>query len=450
MAVARQGVRRPAAEPKERGNPLLPLLMILGLLALVGAAGFGVYVVMHLDRFFPKKTLVEEDDGPKRLAKPEAKPAEAPPPAPVVEEKKPVVEETPEPPPEPKKSVAEMKEEAAAAQKEMAAKIAEARKDGHKPIPGFGGVRFGEALEGLPVLREEQPGGGTAYAVLGPALKKPLFAFVARPLVWVTPKTRKVFRIEYDSDLATPAGETLSPVTTNVVAAITAKFSRTPFSLDVEKYPLAPRDFVYVFGETSLTLSECGGSRLKLVIEHAGYEEEIRKESEIVRKEMLAEKANASVLGSSKYPNGGKVKSRVRSKSASPQSFCGVVFGTLPPSGARLAPQHLGVGGFYLDYRFATCDPFFGFDHGKATVGSAGVSTVELFSDGSAEGLTDDEYAARVRSSLESHFKTKLQPSKDAASKDATLVVGDVTVTFGPDPRGGFRLKAEHAKYAAF
>lgn len=448
MAAVRQGVRRPrpVAEPEERGNPLLPLLMILGLLALVGAAGFGVYVVLHMDRFFPKQAEVEEDDGPRPLAKPE-KPVEAPP-APVVEEK-PVVEEAPEPPPPPKKTVAEMKAEAEEAQRELAAKIAEARKDGHKPIPGFGGVRFGEPLEGLPVLREEQPGGGTAYAVLGPALKKPLFAFSARPLVWVTPKTRKVFRIEYACDLAKPAGEALSPETTNVVAAITAKFNRTPFSLDVEKYPLAPRTFVYVFGDTSLTLGEYGGTRLKLVIEHEGYGETIRKESEAVRQETLAEKANAAVLGSSKYPNGGKVKSRVRTKSSSPGSFCGVVFGTLPPSGARLAPQRLGVGGFYLDYRFAKCAPFFGFDHGKATVGSAGVSAVELFSDGSSEGLTDDEYAARVRAALAKHFKAKAQPAA-ASSKDEVTVVGDVTITFGPDPRGGFRLKAEHAKYAAF
>ena len=442
MAVARPGVRRPAEEPEERGNPLLPVLMILGLLALVGAAGFGVYVVLHMDRFFPKQAEVEEEEAPKPLAKPELKPVEAPPPPPVVEEK-------PEEPPPPKKTLEEMREEAAAAGRELAAKIAEARKDGHKPIPGFGGVRFDEPLEGRPVLREEQPGGGTAFAVLGPALKKPLFAFVARPLVWVTPKTHKAFRIEYACDLAKPAGEALSPETTNVVAAITAKFDRQPFSLDVEKYPLAPRTFVYVFGDTSLTLEECGGTRLKLVIEREGYAETIRKESEAVRAETLAGKANASVLGSSKYPNGGKVKSRVRTKSSSPSAFCGVVFGTLPPAGARLAPQHYGVGGFYLDYRFAKCEPFFGFDHGKVTVGDAGVSAVELFSDGSADGLTDEEYAAHVRAALQAYFKTKLMPPKDASSKDETLVVGEVTVTFGPDPRGGFRLKAEHAKYAA-
>lgn len=422
-------------------------LKFILLVGLVGATAFGVYVSLHLDKFFPKEQEVEEEA---------PKPAPAPKPVPVeIEEVKEEPAPPPEPPPPPKKTVAELKAEADAAQREIDAKIAARQAENAKPLSGFAGITFGEVLNATPIRMEEVPEGGYAAVVLGPAAKKAFLAFKERPLVWVTPKTHRIYRIQFTTYLPSAAVDAPSAVTTNVVAQLAQKMRRDPLFVDPIKFPLARREYVFPFAATTLMLRENGGAKLDLVVEHAGIRAEVKSESEALLKEEAAEPAKAKTLSSDKYPNGGKAPGKRRNvKDGTPRAFCGVAFGTLPPYAAVMSNPVKGDKGFFLDYRRAKCAPFMGFDHGRANVSrtTGGVIAVLLYSEGPVDGLSEREYFDRVRQAIERHYKLK-GPSAQKGSADfpdLTYTVGDVDISFGPDPRGGFYLKAIHNKLSLY
>ena len=117
------------------------------------------------------------------------------------------------PPEPPKKSEAEILREEEAHRKAVWAQIEEARKKSDaQPLESFAGIRFGEPFaSGAPVkwgtAFEESAGDsvsarGVAFAVYGPKPTKP---FGTKPLVWVTPKERRPYRIEFSRPLAAKA-----------------------------------------------------------------------------------------------------------------------------------------------------------------------------------------------------------------------------------------------------
>ena len=268
-----------------------PWLLVLLILIIFGGA-IGTYVYLH--------GLKKEP--PPEIEEPPPKPVEQPKvPEPPPEPEKPAEPEPPPPPP--KKTAMELKAEADAAQKELDEKIAAARKETvGKELPGFAGAKFGERVKGVPIGREKLPGadgiaaGGYGYKMRGPKLKSAFRSFGDQPIVWVTPKTYQIYRIEFSralnraigpfsKDLNRAPGTMPDPDTTNLVASLAKKLHRDPFALDPEKYPLGRREYVFPFGSTTLTVSEPGGDMQLLVVENEGMFDQVRKESEEERKE---------------------------------------------------------------------------------------------------------------------------------------------------------------------
>ena len=464
MATPMRPMRVPRSRPakinldngsSEGGGGKTWLLVLLILLIFGGA--IGTYVYLH---------GLKKEPPPEVEAPPPPKPVEQPKaPEPPPEPEKPAEPEPPPPPP--KKSIAELKAEADAAQKELDAKIAEARKASvGKELPGFGGAKFGTPVKGVPIALEKLPGeagvaeGGYGYSMRGPKLKSPFRAFGDQPVVWVTPKTYQIFRIEFSrplnraigpfsKDVNHAPGTMPDPDTTNLVADLAAKLHREPFALDPEKFPLGRREYVFPFGATTLVVSEPGGDMQKLVIENEGMFDQVRAESDEVRKSELKRKVKDKWLSSDKYPNGGQVKlSSVRLKKGTIRKFCGLSFGALPPYGAKVSRPAKGDCAFFIDYRKAKCRPFMNFEHGRAEIGrsNGAIVAIDLHSDGAYDGLTDAEFFAKARKAIEDHYEAKPRETK-GEEPTPTLVygLGDVDLTLGPDPQGGFRLRAENA-----
>lgn len=430
------------------------VLVLLILLIFGGAVG--TYIWFH----GLKKEPPPEVDVP-----PPPKPIEKPPaPPPPTEPEKPTEPEPPPPPP--KKSVQELKAEADAAQKELDAKIAEARKASvGKELPGFAGAKFGDRVKGVPIGREKLPGtegladGGYGYKMRGPVLKAPFRSFGNQPMVWVTPKTYQIYRIEFSRALNRsigPFSKVLNhapgtmpdPDTTNLVATLAKKLHRDPFSLDPEKFPLGRREYVFPFGSTTLTVSEPGGDMQKLVVENEGMYDQVRAEAAAERKEELKREVKDKWLSSDKYPSSGSVKmGSIRLKKGTIRHFCGLSFGNLPPYGAKIERPAKGTCAFFIDYRKAKCRPFLNFEHGRAEIGRSNqaILAIELHSEGSADGLTDEEFYDRVRKTLEARYGVQPRETKGEGTMP-TLVygVGDTDLTFGPDAAGGFRLRVEN------
>ena len=207
-------------------------------------------------------------------------------------------------------------------------------------------------------------------------------------------------------------------------------------------------DVFFPFGATTLTVSEPGGDMQKLVIENEGMFDQVRAESDEVRKSELKRKVKDKWLSSDKYPNGGQVKlSSVRLKKGTIRKFCGLSFGALPPYGAKVSRPAKGDCAFFIDYRKAKCRPFMNFEHGRAEIGrsNGAIVAIDLHSDGAYDGLTDAEFFAKARKAIEDYYEVKPRETK-GEEPTQTLVygLGDVDLTLGPDPQGGFRLRAEN------
>ena len=427
------------------------LVPILVLVAVAGVGGFLVHRYVGFDKILDKLRPRQHADAkiidPSTLHKPKEE-KKAPPP--VVTN---VVVEIEEPEQQ-KKTIPMMQAEADKAQKALDQEIAKARSADAKSLPGFAGIRFGNVIDGPAISLERLPDcekygdEGLCCLMFGPKLAKAFNRFGTQPMVYATPKTHKVFRIEFSRPIERVAGWKLNPDTTNLVQDLTVKLKRTPFSLDVSQLPLAKREFVFPIGESTITVGEYGGTQLKLIVEHAGIRASAAAETEAVRKESRGESANMSALTSDKYPNGGMVKfGRVRMKKGTPKSFCGIVFGSLPPYSARIItpPSSTAAHCFYVDYRTTKCKPFMNFIHGKAELSgiNGAVTAVSLFCNEPDNGLTDAEYFEKARQAIEHKFKAKPTAEEgDGPVKKLTYSVGSLEITLGPDPQSGFYLKA--------
>ena len=366
------------------------------------------------------------------------------------------------PPEPPKKSEAEILREEEAHRKAVWAQIEEARKKSDaKPLDGFAGIRFGEPFEsGAPVkwgtAFEESAGDsvaarGVAFAVYGPKPTKP---FGTKPLVWVTPKERRPYRIEFSRPLAPKSAAKHDPETTNLVAQIQSRFKVEPFTPRPCVPGRAGCEFVFPMGATTVTIGEYDGN-LCFAVEREDIRESARAETESLRQDMSVVSADGERLDSKRYPNGGldlKKYRGLRFKDGTPPSFCGVVFGSAPSENTTVQVPQKGAKGFFLDYTMAKCPPFRGFVYGRADIDPVrnGVYAVHLSSEGGAYGQDDKDYYESVKNSLSQHYKvTPTERNGGGMFPELAYQVGDLTVTFGPDPRGGFYLHAVNGVLAA-
>ena len=332
--------------------------------------------------------------------------------------------------------------------------------DGVKPLRSFAGIRFGVPItSGSPVkwgtALEESAGDsvaarGAAFAVYGPKLATPFLKFGTRPLVWVTPKTRRTYRIEFSRDLS--AGEDRhDPETMQIVAELRARFKIEPRVTEPRVPGRAGCEYVFPIGTSSVTVGEYGGV-LRFSVERADIRDEARAETEALRQEKKGQvAADGTVLDSKRYPNGGVDLTRYRDlppfREGTPVAFCGVVFGSQPPETATVVVPQKGPRGFFLDYARTKCSPFRGFAYGRADVDPVrgGVYAVQLLSEGGTEGQDDRDYYESVKASLSTHYGVEpIKKGGSGAFSNLIYQVGDLTVAFGPDPRGGFRLLARN------
>ena len=379
-----------------------------------------------------------------------------------VVEAPPPVELPPEPP---KKSEAEILREEEAHRKAVWAQIEEARKKGDaKPLGSFAGIRFGEPIaSGAPVkwgtALEGSAGDsvvarGVAFAVYGPKLAKPFSSLGTNPLVWVTPKERRPYRVEFSRPLAPKSATKHDPETTNLVAMIQSRFKVEPFTPRPCVPGRADCEYVFPMGVTTVTIGEYDGI-LRFAVEREDIRESARAETEALRQDLSVVSADGELLDSKRYPNGGvdlKKYRGLRFKDGTPPSFCGVVFGSAPSENTTVQVPQKGAKGFFLDYRMAKCPAFRRFLYGRADIDPVrnGVYAVHLSSEGGAYGQDDKDYYESVKNSLSQHYKvTPVERKGDGEFPELTYQVGDLAVTFGPDPRGGFYLNAVNGVLAA-
>ncbi|MBR1588967.1 MAG: hypothetical protein IJ658_11655 [Kiritimatiellae bacterium] len=444
--------------PKRRGSPIPVILVLL----VLGAGGYFGWKAFESRQAAKRAKEAEyqrwlaERERLRNLPEPETN----------VVKKAEVAEVKPEPPPEPpKKTEAEVLREEEALRKAVWAQIDDARKKSEaQPMGGFAGIRFGEPIEsGAPVrwgtALEDAAGDsvssrGVAFAVYGPKLKKPFMSLGASPLVWVTPKTRRPYRIEFSRALA-PKGDTKhDPETTNLVAILQTKFKSEPFAPRPSVPGRAGCEYVFPMGVTTVIVGEYG-DRLKFSVEREDIREETKAETEALRQEKSVVAEDGAIIDSRRYPNGGIDRKKyrgVRLKDETPRAFCGIVFASAPPESARLVVPQKGPKGFFLDYGMAKCRPFRGFAYGRADIDPVrgGVYAVHLTSEGGTEGQDDKDYYESVKLSLSEHYKvTPSEKRGESPFAELTYQIGDLTVTFGPDPRGGFFLRAENQVLSA-
>lgn len=446
--------------PKRRGSPL-PILLLLVLLGAAGYFGWKEYDRRH------KARLAREAEYARLLAEQEAreradaeaakregkkKPTEA-----VAETEREAAPDAPK-----KKSATEIWQEREAGRKAMLEKVAEARrKPDARPLNGFAGIRFGEPLKDGSAVRwgtvldgdagDSVAKRGAAFAVYGPTLKKPFMSLGTNPLVWVTPKTRRPYRIEFSRALAPKPGLRHDAETTNLVAFLSNRFKGEPFATLPLDPDVAGCEYVFPMGSATVVVAE-SGDRLTFAVEREDLRAEALAESETLRtaeKQVAAEDGKA--LDSRRYPRRPADKSQyagVRFKDETPRAFCGIVFASRPPESVSLVVPQKGPKGFFLDYEWAKCRPFRGFTRGRADVDSkrGGVFAVTLFSEGGSGGLDDADYFESVRTALSEHYKVTPEEKKVEGERFPQLVyrIGDLVVAFGPDARGGFQLRAEN------
>lgn len=432
------------------GGSVLIWFFVLAVLATATLYGFWRYGGLNLFREHKLPTILGgEESAPLPASVKPSEPEKTPAPVttpPKVEEEDEVRQ----------KSMAELKADADAEQVRLSAEIAALREVNRgRELASFAGVRFGEPLRGAPLATEQLDGGkgGFAYVLFAPltrAMPKP-FDTLKMARVLVTPKTRRPFRVELVSPIPRARGWRLNPLTTNLVARLSSHHKCRAMALDYAKFPLGDHTFTLPLGETTLTVAECGGERLMLAVEQHAVRAAAKAEAEAVHAERLAREVDSKALVSDRFPNGGLAKGKHKPiKAGTPKAFCGVVFGSLPPYHATIAapPSSAVDGGFFIDYRKSKCSSFLNFDHGKAEVAdeNLGVWALTLYSNDPLGGLSDAEFLGCVKDAIEKRFKTTPVKTNEATGS-AAYVVGSLKIVVGPDPRGGFRLRAENAAY---
>ena len=443
--------------PKRRGSPI-PVILVLIVLGVVGYFGWKAFESRQAAKRAKEaeyQRWLAERERLRNLPDPETN----------VVTKVEVAVKKEEPPPEPpKKTEAEILREEEAHRKAVWAQIEEARKKSEaKPLSGFAGIRFGEPIEsGAPVkwgtaldgaAGDSVAARGVAFAVYGPQLKKPFMSLGTSPLVWVTPKTRRPYRIEFSRALAKSASKH-DPETTNLVAVLQSKFKSEPFAPRPGVPGRAGCEYVFPMGPTTVIVGEFDGV-LRFSVEREDIREEARAETETLRQEKGVVSADGALLDSKRYPHGGLDRKKykgVRFKDETPRSFCGIVFASAPAENTTILVPQKGAKGFFLNYAMAKCPPFRGFAYGRADIDSVrgGVYAIHLSSEGGTEGQDDKDYYESVKASLSEHYKvTPSEKKVEGEFPELTYQIGDLTVTFGPDPRGGFYLNAVNQVLAA-
>ena len=445
--------------PARRGSALPAVLAVI-ILCVIGFFGWKAFESRKAEKLREQEAiqaknariraqnekLRQVDDEPETKVKVEEEVVEPP-----------SLELPPEPPKKPEKEILLEEEEH---RKTVWAQIEEARKKSDaKPRASFAGISFDEPITtGAPVkwgtALEESAGDsvsarGVAFAVYGPKTPIPIYSLGTNPLVWVTPRTRRPYRIEFSRPLALKSAAKHDPETTNIVASLQKNLRSEPFAPRPCVPGRAGCEFVFPMGVTTWTVGEYNG-----VLRFSVEREDIRKaalaETEELRQQRSVVSADGERLDSKRYPNGGvdlKKYRGVRFKEGTPESFCGVVFGSAPAENTTIQVPQKGAKGFFLDYRMAKCPPFRGFVYGRADIDPVrgGVYAIHLTSEGGVYGQDDKDYYETVRDSLSAHYKVKpIDKPGEGAVPNLISQVGDVTIVFGPDPRGGFRLFARN------
>lgn len=426
------------------GGGCAPVMFVLFVAAL-GVGGYFAY-----KKFAPKERelpkIIDVSDSVRTPAA-EEKPKEEPkkPEAPVVKKRKLTRKE----------QLQKKYDETMSSRREAQEKVAEARKeDGAKPLPGLKGIKFGEIEKGVPsVWGPILPGDaiekcGISYAVYGKAVSRPVGTLGSVPLVWVTPKTRRIFRIEFFRPLKKDRKTGHDPETATLSAMMAKALKRQPIVTHSGEKGLPGVEYVFPSADTTVKVGEYG-DMLKLVIEHEGYRTEAKNEADALRAETVTDATQDKLLSSARYPLGklGDYKgSRVVFEKGTPRSFCGISFGKTAPEWATVVYPKNGDKSFFLDYARAKCGIFKGFDVGKAKIDPyrGGVYEVVLYvGSGGFEGLDDASYYQSVRGSLDRHYAVKPveNPGKDGFP-ELVYTKGDLKIVFGPDINGGFRLSA--------
>ena len=439
------------AGPKRRGSPVPAILLLL----ILGAGGYFGWKAFE-SRQAAKRA--REAEYQRRLAERDRLLMDVAPETNAAEKVEVVAERPPEPP---KKTEAEILREEEELRKTVWAQIEEARKKvDMKPLGSFAGIRFGEPItSGAPVkwgtALEESAGDsvtarGVAFAVYGPKLRKPFQSLGTSPLVWVTPKTSRPFRIEFSRALAPNSTTKHDPETAKLVAMIRERFKIEPFEPRPSVPGRAGCEYVFPMGASTVTIGEYDGI-LRFAVERADVRDEARAETETLRQEKGQVSADGALLDSKRYPNGGFDRTKYRGmqpfRDGTPAAFCGVVFGSQPAEYVDVVVPQKGPKGFFLDYGMAKCPPFRGFAYGRADIDPVrgGVYAIHLASEGGTEGQDDRDYYESVKDSLSAHYKVKpIEKPGEGVFPNLIYQVGDVTIVFGPDPRGGFRLFARN------
>ena len=348
-------------------------------------------------------------------------------------------------------------EDAETVRKDAEAQIEAVRKDpAAKALPGLKGIRFGAVQEGVPSVwgpildGDSVEKSGVTYAVYGSEVAKPIGTLGARPLVWVTPKTHRVFRIEFFRDIVFTPKSRHDAETPALVEMMKKALKRDPIVPHGSSPDLPGAEYVFPAGETTLRVGEYG-CELKVVVEHEGLRREAKAEADQLRTAKMADTSEDDLLVSTRYPQGPAVSYKgliSRFREGTPKSFCGITFGRTPPEWATIVNPKNGEKGFFLDYGRAKCPAFKGFTVGKADIDRhrGAVFAVTLYnSEGGQEGLDDAEYFKSVRDALDRQYLVK--PEEKKGTREFPELVyrkGDVSITFGPDRNGGFRLRGEN------
>ena len=302
-----------------------------------------------------------------------------------------------------------------------------------KTLQALGGVKFGAPNPGERIGVELLSRGdsvascGMGYAVNGPVLKKKFLSFGAQPVLWVTPKTFRIYKIEF----AWQGNQKPEAAMGEVVSTLEKRFEAKSQSGEGNSRVIRT-------GDTTITVSDTDGV-VKMYVEDARFKKEAKAEFGEVRRAMM-EDFDASRLVAGGYPNGGMVSKKGKSvKDDSLKAFCGVAFGSLPTPGTHVVVvPETGVKTFFLDYQVRATIPFKGFTRGKAEFdASRGVYAVELHSVGAPVELTPAEYAANVRETLARRF-----PPAEGDGLPAVFHAGDVDISLAQDPQGGLVLRA--------
>lgn len=457
-------------QSRQRSGP--PVLLILVFLALMGGGGyFGwhVYQKSLADRrAAAQAALLERQREAAEAAKRKAAEEAAKKAAAEEEAKRKAAEEAKRKAEEEAKRRAAIKTpqqlwlEELAARKAVRAQIEEACKTASVPPPTrMGGISFAEPLAGEPVrwgpvldAGDSVDARGATFAVFGPKRSKPFMTLDPVPLVWVTPKTRIPYRVEFSRKLALKNGAVHDPATTNIVVKLRDSLKTKAFTTSPYYVAKPGCEFVFPLKSGTVTVGEYG-DRLLLVVERDDLKQQAKAESDALRKETLAGDAaddDAKLLDSKRYPQGefGRYP-KIKFKPGTPEAFCGFVFGRQAKPLTPIVTPQQGAKGYFIDYRRAKCKPFRGFDRGRADIDPVrgGVYAVHLFNEGGMDGLDDVEYFNRVRATLTRHYKTEPTEQKgELPFPELTYRVGDVEIAFGPEPQGGFHLKARQTLLA--